>query len=61
VLAQQSEENECFMSHLPYSNVFRSIMYVMVRIRQDVSHAINVVGPGKVHWPAVKWMQWYQV
>jgi hypothetical protein len=32
VLAQQSEEEECFMSHVPYSSVFMSIMYAMVCI-----------------------------
>jgi hypothetical protein len=56
VLAQQSEEKERFMSHLPYSSAFESIMYVMVCILPYVSHAVNVVGPGKVHWPAMKWI-----
>jgi hypothetical protein len=54
VLAQQSEDNECFMSHLPYSSAFESIMYVMVCICPYVSHAVSVVGPDKVHWPAMK-------
>jgi hypothetical protein len=44
------------MSHLPYSSVFVSIMYVMVHICSDVSHVVSVVGPGKVHWPVVKWI-----
>ena len=59
MLAQQSEEKECFMSHLPYSSAFGSIIYVMVRIRPDVSHAVSVVSPGKVHWPAMKWILIY--
>jgi hypothetical protein len=34
-------------------------MYVMVHIRLDVSHAVSVVSPGKVHWPVVKWIFHY--
>jgi hypothetical protein len=34
-------------------------VYVMMRIRPDVSHVVSVVGPGKVHWPAVKWILHY--
>jgi hypothetical protein len=56
VLAQQSEEKEHFMSHLPYSSAFESIMYVMVCIRPDLSHAVNIVGLGKVYWPTMKWI-----
>jgi hypothetical protein len=47
------------MLHLPYSSAFVRIVYVMVHIRSDVSHAVSVVGPGKVHWPVVKWILHY--
>ena len=59
MLVQYSEEKERFISHLLYSNVFGSIMYVVVRIRLDVSHAVSGVGLGKVHWLAVKWILHY--
>jgi hypothetical protein len=57
------EENE-YMSHVPYVNVVRSLMYVMVSIRPDISHAIGVVNRymenlGKEHWEIVKWVLWY--
>jgi hypothetical protein len=59
-LAPQSEEEEQFMSHVPYSSAVGSIMYAMVCTRPDISQAVNVVSrymanPGKVHWQAVKW------
>jgi hypothetical protein len=59
VLTQQSENEECFMSHVPYSNAFGSIMCVMVCIRPDVSHVVNVVSLGKVYWQAMKWILSY--
>lgn len=53
-LAPQSEEEEHSMSHVPYSNAVGSIMCAMVCTRSDISHAISVVSPVKVHWQAVK-------
>jgi hypothetical protein len=34
-------------------------MCVLVCIRPDVSHAVSVVCPRKVHWQAVKWILRY--
>jgi hypothetical protein len=36
------------MSHVPYYNAFRSIMYIMMCIRPDISHSVSVVSLGKV-------------
>ena len=52
------------MSLIPYANVVGSLMYVMVRTRPDISHAIGVVSiymenPGKEHWATVKWVLQY--
>jgi len=63
-LAPQSEEEEQFMSHVPYSSAIGSIMYNMVCTRPDISHAVSVVSrdmanSGKVHWQAVKWILRY--
>jgi hypothetical protein len=53
VLSLQSEDKEHSISHVPYSSVVWSCT------RPDVSHAISVVCPGKVHWRAVKWILCY--
>jgi hypothetical protein len=63
-LALQSEEEEQFMSRVPYSSAVGSIMYAMVCTRPDISQAVSVVSrfmanPGKVHWQAVKWILCY--
>jgi hypothetical protein len=63
-LALQSEEEEQFMSCVPYSSAVGSIMYAMVCTRPDISQAVSVVSrfmanPGKVHWQAVKWILRY--
>jgi hypothetical protein len=54
MLVKQIEEEEHFMLHVPYSNVFGSIMCVMVRIRPNISHAFSVVSTNKVYWLVVK-------
>ena len=46
------------MSHVPYASAVRSIMYVMVCTRPNISHAVSVVSrymdrPRKIHWKAV--------
>jgi hypothetical protein len=43
VLALQSEEEERFMSCVPYSSAVGSIMYAMVCTRLDISQAVSVV------------------
>ena len=52
----QTDEEEKYMSHVPYTNAVGSIMYAMVCTRPDISHAVSVVSqyinrPAKDHWP----------
>ena len=52
------------MSHVPYASAVGSIMYVMVYIRPDISHAVRVMSsymdrPRKIHWQAMKWILRY--
>ena len=61
----QSEEDIEKMSHVPYSSVVGSLMYVMVCTRLDLSHAVSMVSHymhnlGKDHWEAMKWILRYE-
>ena len=52
------------ISAIPYSSLFGSLMYTMIRTRLDIAHTIGVVSrylskPGKEHWEAVKWILRY--
>ena len=42
-LSPQSDEEEMYMSHVPYASAVGSIMYAMVCTRPDISHAVSVV------------------
>ena len=42
-LSPQTDEEEKYKSHVPYVSAVRSIMYVMVCTRSDISHAVSVV------------------
>ena len=49
------------MSRVPYANVVGSLMYAIVCMRPDISHAIGVVSRymhdlGKGHWQTMKWI-----
>ena len=60
----KTEEEQEYMSKVPYSNAVGSLMYVMVCTRPDISHAVGTVSkymhnPGKEHWQAVKWILRY--
>ena len=60
----KTEEEREYMSKVPYSNAVGSLMYAMVCIRPDISHAVGTVSrymhnPGKEHWLAVKWILRY--
>ena len=60
----KTEEEQEYMSKVPYSNVVGSLMYVMVCTRPDISHAVGIVSrymhnPGKEHWQVVKWILRY--
>lgn len=57
----QTEEEERYMTQVPYSSVVSSIMYAMVCTHPDISQAVSVVSrymayPGKAHWQVVKWI-----
>ena len=54
-----SVEEKDYMSHVPYANIVRCLMYAMVCTRIDISHVVGVVSKymgniGKEHWNAVK-------
>eukprot|EP00253_Pinus_taeda_P034234 PITA_34234 len=58
-----NEENE-YMSRIPYANVVGCLMNVTVCTRPDISHAVRVVSRymsnlGKQHRSAVKWVLRY--
>ena len=60
----KTEEEREYISKVPYSNAVGSLMYAMVCIRPDISHAVGIVNrymhnPGKEHWQAVKWILRY--
>ena len=42
-LSPQTDEEEKYMSHVPYVSAVGSIMYAMVCTRPDISHAVSVV------------------
>ena len=42
-LSPQSEDEEKYMSQVPYSSAVGSLMYAMVCTRPDISHAVGVV------------------
>ena len=64
LLSPQTKEEMEHMSHVPYASVVRSIMYVMVCTRPNISHIVSVVSrymdrPRKIHWQTVKWILRY--
>ena len=53
------EEEEEYMSWVPYASAVGSLMYAMVCTRPKIAHAVGVLSrymskPGKEHWKAVK-------
>ena len=60
----KTDEEKHVMSHVPYSSIVGSLMYVMVYTRPDISQAMRVVSrfmsnPGKQHCEAMKWLLRY--
>ena len=58
-LCPSAEKEKGEMSVIPYSSAIGSLVYAMVCILPDISHAIRVesrslANPGKAHWEAVK-------
>jgi hypothetical protein len=63
-LSPHTEDEQEYMTSVPYSSAVGSIMYAMVCTRPDISQAVSVVSrymanPGKGHWQAVKWILRY--
>eukprot|EP00253_Pinus_taeda_P036187 PITA_36187 len=57
----KTQEGEEDMSCVPYASVVGSLMYEMVYIRPNITHAVGVLGrfmskPGKEHSTIVKWV-----
>lgn len=42
-LSSQIEDEEEYMSYVPYSSVMGSIMYIMICTKLDISQAVSVV------------------
>ena len=60
----KTKEERDHMSKVPCASVIGSLMYAMVCIRPNITHAVGVVNrfmsrPGKQHWEAVKWILRY--
>jgi hypothetical protein len=65
-MCPKTQEEIEYMSRVPYSSTFGSLMYVMVCTRQDIAHGVGVVrrymnNPGKEHWEVVKWILRYLI
>jgi hypothetical protein len=63
-MCPKTQEEIEYMSRVPYSSVFGSLMYAMVFSRPDIAHVVGVVSRymeniGKEHWEAVKWILMY--
>mgnify|MGYP007088660313 CR=1 FL=1 len=60
-LSPQFEEEKEHTVHVSYSSATSSIMYSMVCVYSDISHAVSVVtrymaNPGKEYWQGMKWI-----
>jgi hypothetical protein len=60
-ICPNTHEEIKYMSKVPYSSTFGSLMYVMVCTRQGITNALGVVrrymdNLGKEHWEVVKWI-----
>ncbi|KAL5571947.1 hypothetical protein UlMin_021544 [Ulmus minor] len=59
-----SDEEKKEMEKVPYSSAVAYVMFTMISIRPDISHAISVLNrfmsnPGKEHWVGMKWLLRY--
>ena len=58
-ICPKTQEDEDYMSKVPYQSTVGSLMYAMVCTRLYIAHVVGVVSrymsnPGKQHWLAVK-------
>ena len=63
-MCPETQEEIDYMSRIPYSSVFGSLMYAMVCISPDIAHAVAVVrrymnSLGKENWNTVEWVLGY--
>uniref|UniRef100_A0A2N9ECD3 thiamine diphosphokinase n=1 Tax=Fagus sylvatica TaxID=28930 RepID=A0A2N9ECD3_FAGSY len=61
----KTEQEQAYMSKVPYASAIGSLMYAMVCTRPDIAYAVGVVSrymsnPRKQHWEAVKWILRYK-
>ena len=59
-----TEQERLEMSNIPYCNVVRSIMYLMIYTRSSLGYAMSMISrfmsnPRKEHWNAIKWVHQY--
>ena len=57
----KTQEEEEYMSRVPYASAVGSLMYAMVCTRPDITHVVGVLSkfmsnPRKEHWTVVKWV-----
>ena len=55
----KTQEEEEYMSRVPYASAVGSLMYAMVCTKPYIAHAVGLLSrfmsnPGKEHWTAVK-------
>ena len=65
-LCLSSDEESKYMSKVPCVNAVGCLMYLMLCIRLDISHAVSMVSRymanlGKEHWNVVKWIFRYLI
>ncbi|GJS16932.1 gag-pol polyprotein [Tanacetum coccineum] len=58
-MSPSSEKERMKMSRVPYASAIRSLMFVMICTRPDITHAVGVASQymaelGREHWEAVK-------
>ena len=59
-----NEEEEEYMSKVPYFKATGSVIYLMVCTRPDLAYAIStlsrfMINPGPIHWEMLKWLLRY--
>lgn len=64
LLNPRTDEENKYMSRVPYENVVGNLMYAMISTRPDISHGVGVVrrfmeNPGEEHSQAMEWVLLY--
>jgi len=63
-MCPKNQEEKAYVSKVPHASAVGSLMYAMVYIRHNITHAVGVVrrymkNPRKEHWMAMKWILRY--